>query len=143
MKRYKFKINKAVYEVDILDVTGNLASIEVNGKKYEVEVEREAKPVVTKPVKAAAPDSESDLEVAITLGDGPIEEIKAPLPGTVIKVLVKPGDKVKADQSVCTLETMKMENAIKAEKDGIITSVKITAGQSVQQDELLIEMSGR
>jgi len=65
-------------------------------------------------------------------------EVRSPLPGVIMQVLVRTGDEVKAGQSVCTLETMKMENAIKAEKGGKVTAVNISPGQSVLQDEVLI-----
>ena len=56
------------------------------------------------------------------------------------QVLVKPGDEVTKGQTLCTLETMKMENAIKAESPGVVASVKITPGQTVNQDEVLVEL---
>jgi biotin carboxyl carrier protein len=48
---------------------------------------------------------------------------------------------VKAGQTLCTLETMKMENAIKAEKDGKVTAVNVSPAQTVIQDEALIVMN--
>jgi glutaconyl-CoA/methylmalonyl-CoA decarboxylase subunit gamma len=138
MNKYKFKINNTLYEADILDVKGNNVKIEVNGKSYDVEIQREEpKP---KPRIAAAPAREASEVTEAISGDGPARQIKAPLPGVIIQVLVKPGDVVKTDQKVCTLETMKMENAIKAESDGVITAVRIVPAQSVNQDEVLIEM---
>jgi glutaconyl-CoA/methylmalonyl-CoA decarboxylase subunit gamma len=139
MKNYKFKINDTLYEVDIKDVNGNVATIDVNGKSYEVEIQREEpKP---KPQKVTLPEKEEPTVTTFPKMGGPVKQIKAPLPGTIIQVLVKVGDIVKTDQKVCTLETMKMENAIKAESDGVVTAVKITPGQSVMQDEVLIEMN--
>jgi len=72
---------------------------------------------------------------------GPKLEIKAPLPGIIMHVMVKAGDKVTKGQKLLMMEAMKMENEIKAENDGEITSVKVTQGQSVLQDEVLIEMN--
>ena len=145
MKNYKFTINGNLYEVEILDIDGNMAKIEVNGTPFNVEMHREAaekpKPRV---MKAAAPAPQASATPAVSetpKGNGPLTQIKAPLPGVIIQVLVKPGDVVKADQKVCTLETMKMENAIKAERDGVVTAVKITPQQSVFQDEVLIELN--
>ncbi len=59
----------------------------------------------------------------------------------ILQVLVRPGDEVKAGQTLCTLETMKMENAIKTDIAGTVASVKVNPGQSVLQDELLIEIN--
>lgn len=145
MKNYKFTINGNTYEVDILDIDGNIAKIEVNGTHYDVELHRDApaKPkarVIKAPV-AEKVSSASAAPSPAPQGNGPLTQIKAPLPGVIIQVLVRPGDAVKADQTVCTLETMKMENAIKADKSGIVTAVKIIPQQSVLQDEVLIEMN--
>lgn len=141
MKNFKFKINGNQYEVDVLDIDGNMARIEVNGTVYEVEMQREIareKPAVIASQPKTAPREVSQAEVKAT---GKTVEVRAPLPGVIIQVLVKPGDDVKSGQTLCTLETMKMENAIKAEKDGMVTTVNITPGQSVLQDEVLIKMS--
>jgi glutaconyl-CoA/methylmalonyl-CoA decarboxylase subunit gamma len=137
MNKFKYKINGTIYEVDILDINEESAQVQVNGKVYDVEIEKEApKP---KPQKAFVHTEEPHEEILMT-EEGPARQVKAPLPGVIIKVLVKPGDRVKADQDVCTLETMKMENAIKAEEGGVVTSVNIVPGQSVQQEEILIEL---
>ncbi len=57
--------------------------------------------------------------------------VTVPMQGTVVKVLVAPGDEVEAGQTVCVLEAMKMENAIVAEKAGTVTDVRVSAGDSV------------
>jgi glutaconyl-CoA/methylmalonyl-CoA decarboxylase subunit gamma len=137
MNKFKYKINGTIYEVDILDVKEESVQVQVNGKTYDVEIEKEApKP---RPQKAFVHVDEPHEEILMT-SDGPAKQVKAPLPGVIIKVLVKPGDRVKPDQDVCTLETMKMENSIKAEEGGVVTAVNVSPGQSVQQEEVLIEL---
>ena len=138
MNKFRYKINGTVYEVDILAVKDETARVQVNGKSYDVEIEKEAPQ--PKPKKAVIQYEEAETEEIMTAGGSEAKSIKAPLPGVIIKVLVKPGDKVTEDQDVCTLETMKMENAIKAECSGVITAVNIAPGQSVQQEEVLIEL---
>ena len=136
MKNYKFRINGNQYEVEVLEVEGNMAKIEVNGTVYEVEMQREipkpvaAPPVQTRIVKETRPSADKSAARDI--------EVRAPLPGVIMQVLARQGDDVTAGQTLCTLETMKMENAIKTEKAGRITVVNITPGQSVLQDEVLI-----
>jgi biotin carboxyl carrier protein len=137
MKNYKFRINGNQYEVEVLEVEGNLARIEVNGTVYDVEMQRE----IPKIKPSAAPVQQKVVkEVKAEAGksSGKPLDVRAPLPGVIIQVLVRPGDDVNAGQTVCTLETMKMENAIKAEKGGKVSAVNITPGQSVLQDEVLI-----
>ncbi len=140
MKNYKFKINGNQYEVEVLDIDDNIARIEVNGTLYEVEMQREIpkiKTVVTgAPVQARAPREAKPAPVKAS--SGKTADVRAPLPGVIIQVLVRPGDDVNAGQTLCTLETMKMENAIKAESAGKVTAVNIAPGQSVLQDEVLI-----
>lgn len=137
MKNYKFLINGNQYAVEVLDVEGNLAKIEVNGTVYDVEMQREipkvkvvAPPAPPKAVKVAKPTAEKT--------SGKVLDVRAPLPGVIIQVLVRPGDDVTVGQTLCTLETMKMENAIKADEAGKVSAVKIAPGQSVLQDEILI-----
>jgi biotin carboxyl carrier protein len=140
MKSYKFRINGNQYEVEVLEVDGNVAKIEVNGTVYDVEMQREIpkiKTVVTGAPVQARPVKETKPAPAKAPA-GKSADVRAPLPGVIIHVLVRPGDEVKAGQTVCTLETMKMENAIKAESAGKITAVNIAPGQSVLQDEVLI-----
>lgn len=140
MKSFKFLINGNQYEVDVLDVDGNIAKIEVNGTVYDVEMQREIpkiKTTVTPPpqareVKEAKPAAEKGA------GTGKDAEVRAPLPGVILQVMVRPGDDVTAGQTLCTLETMKMENAIKTESGGKVAAVNIAPGQQVLQDELLI-----
>ncbi len=68
-------------------------------------------------------------------------EIKSPLPGVIVKIFVSKGEEVKKNQKLFSLEAMKMENEIKAERDGIIESIKAIAGQSVLQEEVVMEMN--
>ena len=51
--------------------------------------------------------------------------------GTIVKVLVAVGDTVEVGQAVCVLEAMKMENAVNAEKDGVVKEVRVAPGDSV------------
>jgi propionyl-CoA carboxylase alpha chain len=65
--------------------------------------------------------------------------ILSPMPGAIVDVFVKPGDTVVDGQQLCIMEAMKMQNILKAEREGKIKSVNIKAGDSVAVDELLIE----
>lgn len=67
--------------------------------------------------------------------------LNAPMPGKVFKVLVKPGDQVKQGQTLLVLEAMKMEHAIKADKDGVVKKVIFKEGDLVQGGAALAELS--
>ncbi|MCD6273620.1 MAG: acetyl-CoA carboxylase biotin carboxyl carrier protein subunit [Deltaproteobacteria bacterium] len=64
-------------------------------------------------------------------------EIVSPMPGTIIEVLVKTGDKVNADDELIILESMKMENPICASLDGTVTEVKVEEQDKVQVNQVL------
>ena len=143
MKNYKFTINGNQYEVEVHEIEGNMAHIEVNGTEYSVELHQEVPKA--RPVQPAATPratvKESSSPAPVKKSGGPSTGIKAPLPGVILQVLVRQGDEVKVGQTLCTLETMKMENAIKTDIAGTVASVKVNPGQSVLQDELLIEIN--
>ncbi len=139
MKKYSLSIKGVNYDVDILSVEGNQVRLEVKGKSYDVEIHREVKQVKT-PVIVRSPVKEVSKDIERKTG-GAKTEIKSPLPGVIVKIFVSKGEEVKKNQKLFSLEAMKMENEIKAERDGIIESIKAIAGQSVLQEEVVMEMN--
>ena len=142
MKKFSFTINGNNYEVDILGFEENTAHVEVNGTIYNVEVQRELKLTKTPTLVRAEPPKPSPREARIPKTQTQTSNIaiKAPLPGTIISVLVKPGDKVAMGQKLLTMEAMKMENNVLSEKDGTIRLVNVKPGQTVAQNEVLVEI---
>lgn len=67
-----------------------------------------------------------------------VQRLKAPMPGRVVRVLVKPGDEVAHRQGVVVVEAMKMENELGAPKAGRVKEVAVTEGQSVEAGRLLV-----
>jgi biotin carboxyl carrier protein len=61
--------------------------------------------------------------------------------GTITKVLVKAGDAVKSGDTLLTFEAMKMEQEIKAPKDGTVASVNVSAGATMNQGDLLVSLN--
>ena len=70
-------------------------------------------------------------------GSGPLR-ITAPMPGKVVRVLVKAGDAVRARQSVVVVEAMKMENEVRADRDGTVAEIHTRDGMSVEAGALLM-----
>ena len=142
MKEYKYKINGNEYNVAVEELEGNKASVTVNGKTYQVELDRPAKPVVTKPVArpAAAPTA---APVAAAPAPRPAAGgagIKAPLPGVILDIKVKVGDTVTKGQTVAILEAMKMENNINADRDGKVVAINVEKGQSIAEGTDIITL---
>ncbi|MBL8535940.1 MAG: acetyl/propionyl/methylcrotonyl-CoA carboxylase subunit alpha [Hyphomonadaceae bacterium] len=67
--------------------------------------------------------------------------IVSPMPGLVVAIDVIPGQEVKSGEGVAVVEAMKMQNIIRAERDGVIAKVHVAAGASVAADEVLLELS--
>lgn len=140
MKSYKFTIKGHEYEVDIQKIEGNIAEIEVNGTAYKVEIERAVqKETIPKLVRTSLPASKKDAKIK-KASNGNVLKIAAPLPGNILQVLVSEGDTVTKGQKLLIMEAMKMENEVLNEKDGIVKSVKVKAGDTVLQGDILIEV---
>ena len=145
MKEFAFKLNGAEYKCAVEELEAGKTKVTVNGKVYEVETEKAApkvapaaKPAAPAPQAApAAPKAEAPKPAAPAAPAAGVQ-VKSPLPGSVIKVLVSEGQAVKKGDTLLTLESMKMENAIMAEADGTVKQIAVTPGQNVMQDDLLI-----
>jgi glutaconyl-CoA/methylmalonyl-CoA decarboxylase subunit gamma len=64
--------------------------------------------------------------------------VTSPLPGVIVTILVKPGDTVSHGDELCTLEAMKMKNAIRANREGTIETVAVQVGDQVSHGQLLL-----
>lgn len=144
MKNFKFTIHGNEYEVDIIKVDENIAEIEVNGTPYKIEVDHVLKKQSKTPqiVQATAvPSTDSSPVIAKTSSPSAPKgggTIQAPLPGVIISVSVKEGDKVAIGQHLITLEAMKMENNIDSDKEGTVVSINVKQGDSVMEGDVLI-----
>ena len=131
------------------EVTGKVKSVLVqpgqnvmqDDKLVEIEVAAAAAPAPEAPQVApaapkVAPAPAPKAAPAAAPAGG--TKVTSPLPGSVIKVLVSEGQAVKKGDTLLTLESMKMENAIMAECDGTVAKIAVTAGQNVMQDDLLV-----
>ncbi len=142
MKKFKLTINGNVYDVDIQNIEDNIAEIDVNGTHYKVEVDRSLQAVKTpKLVRSVSiPSTDSTPSTAKTASPSAPKgtgSIKSPLPGVVLDIHVKDGDLVKVGQKLITLEAMKMENNINADKEGRVY-LKVAKGDSVMEGDVLI-----
>ena len=122
--------------------------INVNGNSYEVEVEEVgvSAPAVTAAAPAAAPAAVKAATPAAKPAPAPSGaagsvSVDAPMPGSVIKVNVKVGDKVTNGQALVILEAMKMENEIASPADGVVASINVSQGDSVNTGDVLITLN--
>lgn len=141
MKKYKYKINGKLYEVAIGDVEENIAHVEVNGTAYQVEMEEKPKEEVITPVVKPAASVKLPTNATSKPASTKKAGVKSPLPGVILDIRVNVGDEVKKGQTVVILEAMKMENNINADKDGKVTAINVSKGESVMEgtDLVIIE----
>ncbi len=132
----KVEIEGKVYNVTIKDAHSNPVLAEVDGKVYQVFPEVQGPAVVPavstqpSPVPTAAPAAP-----APAAGGG--LTLNAPLPGVIVAIDVQAGEAVKSGQQICTLEAMKMKNAIRSDRDGVIAQVNVSAGDLVKHNQPL------
>ncbi len=119
--------------------------ITLDGKVYEMEIERvdgQAEEVRKAPVPAQetrpAPAPETRPAPSADAGQSPA--VRSPMPGTVLRMNLAKGDRVKKGQPVLVLEAMKMENEIVAHGDGVLCEVYVSAGDTVQGGAPLFEI---
>ncbi len=149
MAKYQYKVQGVDYEVNIEEIEGNLAKVNVNGVDFEVELQQPIsvgkqtkKPVAVKPVAAPVQGTAPAPAAApapVQAGDG--AKVCAPLPGTISSIPVKVGDAVAIGDTVVVLEAMKMQNNIEAETAGTITSVMVSPGDSVMEGAVLVTIA--
>lgn len=134
MKEFKFTIDGKQYNAAVNELEDNFAEVTLNGKTYKVELEKEEAPAaaaVRRPAAAAAPAAAAPAGLMT---------VKSPLPGSIVKVLVKAGQAIKKGDVLLTMESMKMENNVTAEADGTVKAVYVEPGKTVMQDDKLIDI---
>ena len=143
MKKFKFTIKGNQYDVDILNIEDNNAEVQVNGNIYNVEVDKNIQQTKT-PILVRTPAVPStDVGKSTQKTSSPMAPkgggtVKAPLPGAILNVHVKVGDKVIMGQRLITLEAMKMENNIDSDKEGKVSAIKVKKGDSVMEGDVLV-----
>jgi len=139
----RYRLDGQRFEADALKVAEGVFSILVGGQAYEVRVD---------PLPAGLRVNVGGQEFAASVADPRQwrsrrgaelaaegrQQIAAPMPGKVVRLLVKPGEKVEAGQGLLVVEAMKMQNEIKSPKTGAVERILVAEGQAVNAGENLI-----
>lgn len=115
--------NVEVVEVNSLEKT---STIKVNGNLYTVQVEDQFDLLL----------KQLGMDAAV---GAKIREIKAPMPGLVLKIMVEEGNEVKKGDNLLVLEAMKMENILKSTTDGIIKKIHVSQGHKIEKNTVLLQ----
>lgn len=145
MKTYRVTVNGVAYDVVVEELNAGAAPISAApapAAPAPVAHTAPAAPAAPSPAPAPAPTAQAaPAAPAPAAAPAGATVIKAPMPGTIIKVNAKPGDAVKRGDVLCVLEAMKMENDIMAPDDGTVATVAVSTGQTVQTDAVLITLN--
>ncbi len=141
MKTYKMKINGQNYDAKIIEYTGESAKVTVNGVEFFVELDIDSSTTSNSPKIIRSDKSAPEVSSIIKASGDSSGKIEAPIPGIIVSVSVKSGDKVKSGDLLVILEAMKMESEITAPISGVINNIYVKAGESVQEAQVLIEMT--
>ncbi|MDD4583574.1 MAG: biotin/lipoyl-binding protein [Eubacteriales bacterium] len=126
MKKYKITVNGKTYEVEVEEIGGQTPPTQTT-------TTTPAAPEIPQPKPQPKPQPQPK-NPGTAAGK---QKITSPMPGTIISIKTKPGDKVQKGNIIMILEAMKMENEIIAPEDGVITSIDTSEGASVNTGDIL------
>jgi biotin carboxyl carrier protein len=142
---FKIKVDEKLYDVDIIMVERGVYSILLDGRSYNVELLTAEGPksyqvnTLFYSFDAEVVDAERKYQKSRRkLDDMEDNVISSPMPGKVVKILVRPGEQVKAGDTVVIVSAMKMESEYKVKKDRLIKEIKVKEGDTVSANQPLI-----
>lgn len=147
----KLYLNDGLIDLDISDLGNQHFHVIENQKSFEaelLELNKEEKYVLIK-VNAQVYrfDVSDQYDILLKemgldkLNQHIVKELKAPMPGLVLQVMVQAGDEIKKGDNLLVLEAMKMENILKAPADATVKSILIKAGDKVEKNQVLIQFA--
>ena len=144
--KYKITVSDKTYEVEIEDINKRPVVAFVDGDRFEVMPENADQAETRKEAGRKTESKTFNPNPATAAASSPNLALSgntqtAPLPGTVIEVFVKPGDKVEAGQVILVIEAMKMKNSIRSVYSGTVGEVFVSTGQSVAHKQALIKFA--
>ncbi len=141
------KVEKTEAKKDAKKNASGEYTVTVNGNAYGVKISDNAAVVngvsyplsIVDGIKAAPAPAAAPAAQTVVTGS---EEVKAPMPGLILRLNVKVGDTVKKNDEIVIMEAMKMENPIYAPCDGTISSIAVNQGDQIQADDLILTIGG-
>jgi biotin carboxyl carrier protein len=139
------RLDDREFLVDLLQVDPDLYSLLIGGRSYEIDVlETEDAFVVLvagQPFRVEIQDEQQQrLRAAVGKGEAKVGKrvVTAPMPGKVVKLLVRPGDAVNPGDGIIVVEAMKMENELKAPASGTVKEIRVEEGKAVSGGDVLV-----
>ena len=134
--KYTVKIEDTTYQVEVEDIHARPIIAYVEGERFEVH------PDFGKRLETAIEPKESKVApMPLPVPSQPgtnINQLTAPLPGTVVEIFVRNGDEIEIGHVVMIIEAMKMKNSIRATRSGKVADVLVSVGQTVSHKQELV-----
>lgn len=137
LRKFKIAIDGKEYLVEMEEIGAPAPTVQA--PQTQIAQPASAVPVAAAPVEAAPTTEAASPAVSVPASDA--DAMKAPMPGTILKILVKVGDTVQENQPLMILEAMKMENEIVAGKSGTVAGIYVQSGDMVNPGDSLIAIS--
>jgi glutaconyl-CoA/methylmalonyl-CoA decarboxylase subunit gamma len=124
---YKINVENMNFEIEVGELTGGTAQVTVNGKPYRITIE--------KPESVGGVDNAHADRKRAPAGAG---SVTAPIPGLILDITVKDGERVEAGDTVVVMEAMKMENNIVSNVSGRVKEINVQKGAHVKTGDLIM-----
>lgn len=138
-------INGSAFNLDVQQVSDSIWHIIRDDRTYEVELLEDGRMKVngnTYSTELVNPFDALLKQLGMDKGAaGKVTEVKAPMPGLVLKVIVKAGDAVSKGDALLVLEAMKMENVIKSPTEGTIASIEVQQDKTVEKNQVMVKFA--
>ena len=132
MKKYNFEIDGKKFEVEVNLLNSNDAQVKVNDKNFDIKISNN----LSEPKKSEPKKSEPKIPDQSVQGNP--GDLLALMPGKILKVLVSEGQKIKMGEPVIIMESMKMEQTIVSSADGVINSINVNEGETIEVGSVMI-----
>ena len=137
MKKYNFEIDGKKFEVEVNLLNSNDAQVKVNDKNFDIKISNNlSEPKKSEPKKSEPKKSEPKIPDQAVQGNP--GDLLALMPGKILKVLVSEGQKIKMGEPVIIMESMKMEQTIVSSADGVINSINVKEGETIEVGSVMI-----
>ena len=137
MKKYNFEIDGKKFEVEVNLLNSNDAQVKVNDKNFDIKISNNlSEPKKSEPKKSEPKKLEPKIPDQSVQGNP--GDLLALMPGKILKVLVSEGQKIKMGEPVIIMESMKMEQTIVSSTDGVINSINVNEGETIEVGSVMI-----
>lgn len=139
---YRLHVDEQVIPVDLKTGADGHTWLTVNGESIEVVIATQGDDVfIHLDGEAHQLRYEHPLErLAHQAGGAASDSVRAPMPGNIVSIAIKPGDAVSRGQTLLVMESMKMETTIVSPRDGVVAAVHFDRGQTFDRDALLLAL---